>query len=79
MSDARLEFEREGRPYSCSRKARFLLELANGTSSYQLVLGLGAEPDRALLRYDDLTLTAGQRKRLTMFDEGKRVVIARSK
>ncbi len=77
---ADIEFERGGRRFACSRKARLLLEEANGTSSYTFVGGYtafsNAEVAKALEAFDGLPLGGSKRKRLTLVDQGKRVVVA---
>lgn len=75
MSD--LTFTAFGREHRCSSKARFLVESANGTSSYTLERGFGCEPDAAVQFYDDLAAGGNKKKRLTMIDGGKRTVLAR--
>lgn len=65
-----------GREHTCSRKARFLVETANGTSSYTLERGFG-DPAAAVQFYDELGAGGTKRKRLTMIDGGKRTVLAR--
>lgn len=67
-----------GKNYTCSLKAKFLVEIANGTSSYTLERGFGADPVVALSFYDELVVGVTQKKRLTMVDAGKRTVLARS-
>ena len=73
-----IKFTFEGRELSCSRKARFLVEEANGTSSYTLVCGFAAEPDKAIEAYGSVQAGRNKRKRLLMVDDGRRVVVARS-
>jgi len=70
-------FTCDGRTITCSGKARFLLEVANGTSSYTLVRGFN-NPDEAIKVYSEMSLPPGKRKRLTMFDAAKRTLLARS-
>jgi hypothetical protein len=67
-----------GQEHACTAKARFLVETANGTSSYTLERGFGANPEQAVAFYEDLAVVGNKRKRLTMVDEGRRTVIARS-
>jgi hypothetical protein len=61
-----------------SARARYLVEVTNGTSSYTLERGFNFVAE-AILFYRELAVGANQRKRLTMIDEGKRIVVARSK
>lgn len=77
MSD-RHTFERGGRTHSCSLTARFLVETANGTSSYTLERGGFSSPWEAMEYYDAVAVVGSKRKRLTMIDRGKRTVLARS-
>lgn len=72
-------FTHEGQAYTVSRRARFLVETANGTSSYTLERGFGCEPEAALRLYSELASGGNKKKRLTMIDGGKMVVIARTK
>ncbi len=72
------EFDCEGKRYKCSFKARFLVEVANGTSSYTLERGFGDAWD-AVRFYGELGCGGNQKKRLTMVDGGKRTVLARTK
>jgi len=76
--DGKFEFECEGKAYRCTVKARFLVEVANGTSSYTLERGFSA-PSVAVRFYGELAVGANQKKRLTMIDEKKRTVLARTK
>jgi hypothetical protein len=71
-------FEFEGKFYTISRKTRFLVESANGTSSYTLERGFGCEPTAAVQFYNELSVGGTKKKRLTMIDGGKRTVIART-
>lgn len=68
----------EGKQHTCSVKAKFLVETANGTSSYTLDRGF-SDPDEAVKFYCELAVGANQRKRLTMIDCKKRTVVARTK
>ncbi len=68
----------EGTQHKCTLKARFFVEMANGTSSYTLCRGYG-DPTEAVTAYAELECGGNQRKRLTMVDLGKRTVIARTK
>ena len=61
-----------------STRARYLVEVANGTSSYTLTRGFSLVAE-AVLFYRELAVGANQRKRLTMIDQGKRTVVARTK
>lgn len=72
----RVTFVLAGREHTCSRKAKFLVETANGTSSYTLERGFG-DPAAAIQFYDELAARGTKRKRLTMVDEGNRTVLAR--
>lgn len=74
-------FQCEGKQYTCTTKARFLVETANGTSSYTLERGFSAaEIDACLEFYDCVVPIPGSRKkRLTMIDAGKRTVVGRTK
>ncbi len=78
MNVGKYEFECEGKKHFCSLKAKFLVEVANGTSSYTLERGFSA-PSEAVRFYVELGCGANQKKRLTMIDEKKRTVLARMK
>lgn len=71
------EFDYGGKKYTITHKTKFLVETANGTSSYTLERGFGCEPDAAVRFYDELPAGGSRKKRLTMIDGGKRTVIAR--
>jgi hypothetical protein len=71
-------FACEGKEHTCSTKARFLVESANGTSSYTLDRGFG-DPVEAVRFYGELPAGGNKKKRLTMIDEKKRTVLARTK
>lgn len=73
-----MEFNCNGKAHTCSGKARFLVESANGTSSYTLDRGFGADPQEAIKFYEELPVGGLKKKRLTMVDGGKRTVIART-
>lgn len=70
-------FEYNGQEFTCSFKAKFLVEVANGTSSYTLERGGFPDPFSAVEFYDELAVTGNKKKRLTMIDAGKRTVVAR--
>jgi len=72
------DFVCAGKSYTCSAKAKFLLEEANGTSSYTLVRGF-SNPHEAVTFYNEHPAGGTKKKRLTMSDGGKRTVIARTK
>lgn len=67
-----------GKDYNVSRRVKFLIETANGTSSYTLDRGFGADPQAAIQFYDELAATGNRKKRLTMVDNGKRTVLSRT-
>lgn len=71
-------FQCEGKQYTCTVKAKFLVETANGTSSYTLDRGF-SDPEAAVSFYTDLAATGTKKKRLTMIDLKKRTVLARTK
>ncbi len=71
-------FQCEGKEHKCSLKAKFLVETANGTSSYTLDRGF-SDPFDAVTFYTDLASGGTKKKRLTMIDGGKRTVLARTK
>ena len=71
-------FQCEGKQYTCTTKARFFVEMANGTSSYTLERGFG-DPFDAVKFYGELGCGGNQKKRLTMVDLGKRTILARTK
>jgi hypothetical protein len=73
-----MDFTYAGKNYLCSSKAKFLVESANGTSSYTLDRGFGANPEEAIRFYDELPVGGSRKKRLTMVDSGKRTIIART-
>lgn len=77
MSEGEIRFAFLEREHSCSRRARFLVETANGTSSYTLERGFGCQPEEAVSFYLELAVSGSRRKRLTMYDEGRRTVVAR--
>lgn len=68
----------EGKQHTSTMKAKFLVEIANGTSSYTLERGFG-DPFEAVTFYGELACGGNQKKRLTMIDEKKRTVLARTK
>jgi hypothetical protein len=70
-------FEHGGKTYTCSLKAKFLVETANGTSSYTLERGF-SDPIAATEFYDELAASGNKKKRLTMIDCGKRTVLSRT-
>lgn len=70
-------FSYNGKQYTMSAKAKFLVETANGTSSYTLERGFAAVPDQAIEFYDSLSASGNKKKRLTMVDNGQRTVVAR--
>ena len=76
--DNTLNFTCEGQEWCCTNRAKFLVESANGSSSYSLERGFGA-PDEAVKFYAELGCGANQKKRLIMVDEGKRTMLARTK
>ncbi len=67
-----------GKDYTASRRVKFLIETANGTSSYTLDRGFGADPKAAIQFYDELAAPGNRKKRLTMIDNGKRTVLSRT-
>ena len=71
-------FECEGKEHTCTTKARFFVEMANGTSSYTLDRGF-SDPVEAVSFYSELASGGTKKKRLTMIDGGKRTVLARTK
>jgi len=71
-------FKCEGKSYACTRKAKFLVETAFGTSSYTLDRGFG-DPEEAVTFYNEIPVGGTKKKRLTMIDCGERTVIARTK
>lgn len=71
-------FRCEGKQHTCTTKAKFLVETANGTSSYTLDRGF-SDPEEAVKFYEEHGVTGSQKKRLTMIDLGKRTVLARTK
>jgi len=73
-----IRFQCEGKEQTCTQKARFLVETANGTSSYTLERGFG-DPFDAVIYYTEFASGGTKKKRLTMVDGGKRTVIARTK
>lgn len=73
-----IDFACAGKGHTCSRKAKFLVETANGTSSYTLERGFGADPAAAVAFYDEIMMGGSKKKRLTMIDGGKRTVLART-
>jgi hypothetical protein len=75
---ALIQFECEGKFYLCSTRAKFLVESANGSSSYTLERGF-SQPSEAVQFYNELPVGDTQKKRLTMSDSGKRTVLARTK
>jgi len=72
-------FDYGGKTYMLSSKAKFLVETANGTSSYTLERGFGCEPEAAVKFYTDLASGGTKKKRLTLIDGGQRTVVARTK
>ncbi len=72
-------FSYRGKTHTVSHKAKFLVETANGKSSYTLERGFGCEPDAAVQFYEDLAATGNKKKRLTLVDGGQRTVLARTK
>jgi len=64
--------------HKCSLQAKFLIETANGTSSYTLDRGFG-DPFEAVKFYNELNVGSNQKKRLTMIDNGKRTIVTRTK
>lgn len=70
-------FEYAGKQHTISKKAKFLVETANGTSSYTLERGFAAMPDQAIEFYDSIAVAGTKKKRLTLIDNGRRTVIAR--
>ena len=71
-------FQCEGKQYTCTTKAKFLVETANGTSSYTLDRGFN-DPEAAVSFYNELAAGGTKKKRLTMIDLQKRTVLARTK
>jgi hypothetical protein len=72
------EFDCEGKQHTCTTRAKFLVETANGTSSYTLGRGFN-DPEEAVKFYVAHIVGGNQKKRLTMVDLGKRIVLARTK
>lgn len=72
-----LTFSYGEKNYTVSTQAKFLVETANGTSSYTLERGFGAAPDQAIEFYDSIVVGGTKKKRLTLVDHGKRTVVAR--
>lgn len=70
-------FNYNGKDFTMSSRAKFLVETANGTSSYTLERGFAAVPDQAIEFYNSLSAAGNKKKRLTMVDNGQRTVIAR--
>lgn len=70
-------FEYAGKKHTISTKAKFLVETANGTSSYTLERGFAAEPDQAIEFYNSIPVAGTKKKRLTLVDNGQRTVVAR--
>lgn len=70
-------FEYAGKKHTISTKAKFLVETANGTSSYTLERGFAAAPDQAIEFYDSVAVAGTKKKRLTLVDNGQRTIIAR--
>lgn len=73
----RITFTFAGKDFTISKRAKFLVETANGTSSYTLERGFAAVPDQAIEFYDSVAVAGTKKKRLTMVDNGQRTVIAR--
>ncbi len=71
-------FQCEGKEHTCTTKAKFLVETANGTSSYTLERGF-SDPNEAVSFYSELASGGTKKKRLTMIDLKKRTVLARTK
>jgi hypothetical protein len=70
-------FSYNGKDYTISKRAKFLVETANGTSSYTLERGFAAVPDQAIEFYDSIAAGGNKKKRLTLVDNGQRTVVAR--
>lgn len=66
----------DGVERECSPKAKFVVETANGTSSYTLERGF-SDPVAAVRFYEELAVSGNKKKRLTMADNGKRTVLSR--
>jgi len=73
-----VHFQCEGKFTSCSKKAKFLVEIANGSSSYTLERGFG-DPNEAVTFYGELGCGPNQKKRLTMVDGKTVTILARTK
>lgn len=71
-----IQFTCEDKVYLCSTKAKFLVETANGSSSYTLERGF-SQPSEAVQFYSELVVGGSKKKRLTMIDAGKSLVLAR--
>ena len=63
--------------FAFTKNSKFLIETANGTSSYTLERGFGPTPAEALEFYDGVVAGGNKKKRLTLVTDGKRVVVAR--
>jgi hypothetical protein len=72
-----IDFTYDGKCFTCHPKSKFLIETANGTSSYTLERGFGPTPAEALEFYDGVAAGGNKKKRLTLVTDGKRVVVAR--
>jgi hypothetical protein len=71
------DFTYDGKCYTCYPNSKFLVETANGTSSYTLDRGFGPTPEQALEHYNAVASGGTKKKRLTLITNGKRVVVAR--
>lgn len=72
-----IDFTHDGKRFTCYPNSKFLVETANGTSSYTLDRGFGPTPELALEHYNALAASGTKKKRLTLITNGKRVVVAR--
>lgn len=71
------DFTYDGKCYTCYPDSKFLVESANGTSSYTLERGFAAVPEQAIEFYNSLPASGTKKKRLTLVAKGKRIVVAR--
>lgn len=74
-----IDFTHDGKCFTAQPGCKFLIETANGTSSYTLDRGFGYQPVEALQFYEELAVGPNQKKRLTMAHNGKRTIVARTK
>lgn len=55
----------------------YLVETANGKSSYQLARGFGDQLEKATDYFERLAVRVGQRKRLICVEGGKQTILKR--